>query len=392
MRILHTSDWHLGRAFGPVSLHDHQRDFLDWLVDTVRAQAIDLVIVAGDIYDKAIAPNESMVLFRDVLHRLSAITKVAVITGNHDGADRVNTYGELLDVSGVYLRGGYESVGEVITIDMPDGPVDLVLLPFLHPQGAPTAYGNDVNDGDDGAADTDIERRVRRTHQSVLATATSQAAGRLRSPRSIAVAHAFVAGGVESESERQLSVGGTSVVDGVMFSPFSYTALGHLHRPQTVSPTVRYSGTPLAYSFSENHAKSVTIVDLEVNGAVSIDELPVPVGRPVLTVTGTIAELLAASPTAIERESFVRAIITDAGVVLDAKSRLETVYPHVVEIELRPSLSTGGAVIGSERVAMRATEVADRFWEAVVGEPVGEAEQQLLHQAILSAETEGSVA
>ena len=382
MRILHTSDWHLGRAFGPVSLHDHQVAFLDWLVGTVRDEAIDLVIVAGDVFDRAIAPNESLTLFRDTLRRLVAHSKVAVITGNHDGADRVNTYGDLLDLSGVFLRGGYESVGEVITLDMPDGHVDLVLLPFLDPQAAPNDFGGDEDDG------ADIERRLRRTHHSVLATAAGRAARELRSPRSVAVAHAFVAGGLESESERQLSVGGTSVVQSSVFEPFSYTALGHLHRPQSIGSTVRYSGTPLAYSFSENHAKTVTVVDLAADGSCAITEVPVPVGRPVLTITGTIDELLTASPSPAEVESFVRAIVTDSGAVLDAKARLAVVYPHIVEITLQPALSErpGGVIAGHERTVLRATQVADRFWESVTGVGVTPDEQRVLHAAILSAE------
>lgn len=388
MRVLHTSDWHLGRNFGTVSLLDDQYAFIDWFVSTARDQRVDLVVVAGDVFDRAIAANEAVVLFREALRRLVEFTKVAVITGNHDGADRVNTYGDLLDLSGVLLRGGYDTVGEVLTVQAPDGPLDLVLLPFLDPQAAPDDYP--VDGSADPVADA-FERRVRRTHQEVLATAAARAAAALRSPRSLAVAHAFVTGGEETESERRLTVGGTGQVEAAMFQPFSYTALGHLHKPQVVTGGVRYSGTPLAYSFSEAHAKSVTLVDMAPDGSFTVDELPVPVGRPVLTVRGTIDQLLSTAPSDAARGSFVRAILTDVGVVLDAKSRLAAVYPHVVEIvpepEGAPTAPVGGLSAGQRR-AMAPTDVADAFWQAATHAAPSADEQTLLHHALVQAEHE----
>ena len=169
-------------------------------------------------------------------------------------------------------------------------------------------------DGTDATTDVVLSRRLRRTHHSVLEAAIAAAMPRLTAPRSLAVSHAFVAGGAISDSERQLAVGGTSTVDAALFAPFSYTALGHLHRPQVVdgSAVLRYSGTPLAYSFSEDHAKSVSIVDMAADGTCTVIDLPVGVGRAVCTVTGPIDELLRASPTVAVRDSFVRAVITDS--------------------------------------------------------------------------------
>ena len=182
MRILHTSDWHLGRSFGPVSLIDHQQQFIDWLVEQCGELRIDLVVIAGDVFDRAIAPNEAVVMFREALRQLRETgAKVAVITGNHDGADRVASYDQLLDLSGVYVRGGYTNVGEVLHLDFDDGPLDLVLLPFLDPQVAPddlpepADQANSESAGqssdDEGNADDAFERRIRRTHQSVLEAA-----------------------------------------------------------------------------------------------------------------------------------------------------------------------------------------------------------------------------
>jgi DNA repair protein SbcD/Mre11 len=385
MRILHTSDWHLGRNFGPVSLLADQADFVDWMVGVCATEQVDLVVVAGDVYDRAIPPTEAVVLFREALVRLQAAGHVvAVITGNHDGADRVAAYDELMDASRVYIRGGYSKVGEVVPLEFADGPLDLVMLPFLDPQAAPDSLAAAPGDDSDDA----YERRLRRTHQSVLAAAVEAAAPQRRGVRSLAVSHAFVVGGETSESERQLSVGGSGTVDMAVFSSFSYAALGHLHRPQQLAPTVRYSGTPLAYSFSEAHQKSVTLVDLAADGACTVREVKVPVGRAVLTVEGQIDELLRHEPTAAQRESLVRAVITDGGVVLDAKPRLSQVYPHVVEIVLRPPMAAGGVGGGAavDRRVVSATEAADSFWVASTGTPPTPEQAELLHTAITVAE------
>ncbi len=378
MRILHTSDWHLGRSFGPVSLESDQCAFLDWLVQVCIAERVDLVAVAGDLYDRAIPPVEAVALFRDTLRRLlERGVRVAAITGNHDSPDRVAAYGDLLDLSGVRLRGGYDRFGEVLTIDGPDGPLDLVLLPFLDPQAAP----DDVVDATVAGEDDLLQRRVRRTHQSVLEAAIAAARTNLRAPRSLVLAHAFVSGGAESDSERQLSVGGTGQIDAALFDGFSYVALGHLHRPQAVGgrDDLRYSGTPLAYSFSEDHPKCVVLVDMAADGATTVREIPVPVGRPVATITGTMAELLACDESARAAQAFVRAIVTDRDTVLDAKARLAEVYPWVVEVRLQPA---GAApVAGAATAAVRELtpiEATRRFWIDAEGDVPDAATDALL--------------
>lgn len=389
MRILHTSDWHLGRSFGPLSLHDDQQAFIDWLVQLCAEERIELVVVAGDIYDRSIPPTEAVVMFRSALVRLQAAGHtLAVITGNHDGADRVAAYDELMDASNVYVRGGYAKIGEVIHLSFDDGPLDLVMLPFLDPQAAPDSMEAPASEAGDADDDDAFARRVRRTHHSVLEAAVAAARPNVQAPRTLAVSHAFVAGGLASDSERQLTVGGTSTVDVAVFDGFSYTALGHLHRPQQVRPMVRYSGTPLAYSFSEEHGKSVTIIDMDEHGVCAITEVPVPVGRPVRTIRGTLDELLAARPTATAAHSITRAILTDAGVVHDAKQRLSAVYPYVVEIVLDSPIAEGEGLTGSlaNQRTMSPVEVADAFWNESVGEPPTESQASLLHTALVDAE------
>lgn len=391
MRFVHTSDWHLGRAFGPVSLDADQQAFIDWLFDLCMERKVEMLVIAGDIFDRAYAPVDAISRFTDTLVRFHAAgIKVAAITGNHDSAQRVANFGPLADASSVYVRGEYAAFGEVVRLDFADGPLDLVLLPFLDPQAAPDHLPTDV---DTGAADDDsFTRRTKRTHQSVLAAAVDAVQSSLGAPRSLAVSHAFVAGALESESERQLTIGGTAAVDAAVFEPFSYTALGHLHRPQDVAgkPTLRYSGTPLSYSFSEQHPKSVTVVDMDPNGSCSIEHVPVPVGRAVLTIEGTLDTLLQARPTAEAAASLVRAIITDPGVVLDAKQRLSAVYPHVVEVVLKPTNPDGTPLVDTGAVVDRRTQtpadIAEAFWQASVGAEPLQPERELLHRAIEHAE------
>lgn len=379
MRILHTSDWHLGRNFGPISLRQDQQAFCNRIVELTRDEGVDLVIIAGDIYDRAIPPTESIELFLATVRRLLETgAVVAAITGNHDSAERVASYGDLLDLSGFYLRGGYKSVGTVVTHSFDDGPLDIVLLPFLHPREAPDDFGT-IDEADL------LERRRRHSHESVLTEAINRANTQLESPRSIAVGHAFVNGGATSESELQLEVGGTGAVDPNLFGHYSYTALGHLHRPQNVSGPghIRYSGTPISYSFSEDHAKSVTLIDMSPAGSCTIQEVDLGVCRGVMTIRGPIGELLQPNRLPGVESKFVRAFVTDRETVLDAKLRLEQRMPWVVEVHLQPE----GLPLYVEDPRgpiekLTPERAVSEFWEVMEGSAPEAEITEILHAAI----------
>lgn len=388
VKFLHTSDWHLGRSFGPVSLLDDQRRFVQWFVDLAVAESVDLVVVAGDVYDRAVPPVEAIDLFGEALTALRAADIAAiVIAGNHDSAERVAVYDGLVAPSGIHICGGYRCVGQVITLDLPDGPLDIVPMPYLDPALAPPAWADQADDA--GGAG-----RVRRpSHEQVLAECVRRTASSLGAPRSLAVAHAFVvAGGLAPEtndSERSLSLGGSAAVEAAVFAPFSYTALGHLHAPQVVGghPRVRYSGTPLAYSFGETGAKSVVLGEMTPDGAVEIDLVPVPVGRRVITLTGTVDELIA-TPRHDAIDRFVRVRLTDPGPVLDARQRLQAVYPHVVEVDLRPSISgvgTGDLSAADTRRSLDPLEVAAGYWTDLYGIAPTDAEAALIASTVHEA-------
>ncbi|CAN5799381.1 exonuclease SbcCD subunit D [soil metagenome] len=383
MRMLHTSDWHLGRQFGQVSLADEHESFVAWMLDVVHQERIDLVVVAGDVYDRAIPPVESVTLLRQALTTLAGSgVRVVAIAGNHDSAERVAASDGLTDAAGIFIRGGYGRVGDVITLPFADGPLDVVAVPYLDPLMAPPSTVGDGETAPDGAA-------RRPTHQTVLRQALSHPRP-LGASRSVAVAHAFVAGATETDSERALTVGDTGRVATTTFDGFSYVALGRLHRPQVVGgdPTRRYCGSPLPFSFSETHAKEVVVVDLDAAGRATITSLPVPVGRPVATITGGIDELLMHPRHTDVEQHFVRAVVTDSGPVLDAKARLLHRYPYVTEIVLpTPSGRRAGhdGDVVRARTALAPIDATTAFWGDVTGAEPTDVERRLLESLLAAA-------
>jgi len=374
--MLHTSDWHLGRNFGPVSLQADQEAFVEWLLDVVDQEAVELVVIAGDLFDRAIPPVESVALLRHAFTSLVARgVRVVAIAGNHDSAERVAAADGLTDAAGVFVRGGFGHAGDTTTLAFADGPLDVVAVPYLDP---PMAPGLAAGQG-----------APRPSHQSVLTAAFAR--HRPSAPRSVAVAHAFVAGGTESDSERALTVGASPRVATTTFDGFSYVALGHLHEPQVVGgdPTRRYSGAPLPYSFSERRGKQVLVADLDPVGACSVTALDVPVGRRVVTLTGDIDDLLVAPRHAPFERCFVRAVLTDRAHVLDAKARLRQRYPFVTEIVLHPEIGGEPGAAASATVAARAglrpLDAACEFWRDVTGVDADDPERRLLHHLLEQA-------
>lgn len=375
MKILHTSDWHLGRSFGSVSLHDVQTAFCEWLLETAQANEVELLVVAGDLYDRSIPPQESVVLWRETLKAFNqAGIAVVAIAGNHDGADRVAAFDGLTDEARIFVRGGYGRAGEVLTLDFADGPLDIALVPFLDPQLAPPEWKDELADAD-----------LKPTHESVLRMALDRARASSSNSRSLAIVHAFVTGSTPAESERQLTVGGTDQVAAAVLEGFSYVALGHLHTPQKIAAleTVRYSGTPIPYSFSETGAKSVVLLDMAVDGSCSVESVPVPVGRGVVTLIGTIDELLSDGAHHEAKDLYVKAVLTDGAYVVDAKARLLEKFPYCTDVVMQLSGTTTTLSPNEEiRSALSPREAAEKFWQDIVNEPLSELQRETVIAAI----------
>lgn len=411
MRILHTSDWHLGRSFKGVDLLDSQREVVERIVALTIEHDVELVIISGDLFDRAYPPSPAVDLLDDALTALRATgAQVAAISGNHDSASRVGADDQLLNTLGVAKRGQVARLLEPLVVaDPADGgpPVIVYLIPFLEPSTAArqlaaldTADAPATDAITNGEPDGEIavgSARRRATQDSVVRNAAQlirvHHAG-LGSVRSVVVAHTFVAGGEVGESERALSVGDVDRVGIDAFDGFDYVALGHLHRPQALDgQRVAYSGSPLPYSFSEEgQQKSVRIVDLRPDGIVEVAVVPLDCGRPLATLTGTLDELLT-DPTHGDAEAaWVRVRLTDQYLPLQAMSRLRVRFPHVVELRHEPvgfipTTTVSGADARSV-ARLSPIELSLQFWAQLHGDDATSEVRDLLERAIAAASVE----
>lgn len=381
MRILHTSDWHLGRSFGDFSLLGEQEAFVDWLVDTVESEQAELVVIAGDLHDRAVPPAAAVSLFSEAVRRIRRVgAEVVAIAGNHDSGERIDAFDGLVDAGGVLIRGGYRSASAVTVRTFSDGALAIVALPFLEPLLAPIDTRNEILASAAGP---------RLSHEAVLAHAIDRATDAIpEGVRTIALAHAFVTGAAPSDSERELAVGDSGMVSAELFTPFDYVALGHLHRPQLVAGAehMRYSGSPLPYSFGERHPKVVVSVDLAPDGSVEATEIPIEVGRGVRTVRGSFDELME-SP-AID-DAWVRAELTDAAVIPDAHRSLRQRFPWLVEIaRVAGSRASSHRLTAADVQVRPATELVRDFWTEVSNVEAGDEIGAILDRAVAEAQRE----
>jgi exonuclease SbcD len=393
MRFLHTSDWHLGRCFHGASLLDEQTRALERIVELAAETDVDAVLIAGDIYDRAIPPAESVELFNHTLAMLrhSGVAVIA-IAGNHDSHVRVSIYDPLLCSFGVTIRGDITRAAEPVVLQPRRGGPPAAIYPL--------AYLEPVIDGPRLLAEAGEAGSVtptRFSHQQVtrLAVEAIRRDAAVRSGHhTILVAHTFVAGGEGCESERELSVGTIDRVSIDTFSGFHYVALGHLHGPQQLDgPRVAYSGTPLPYSFSEQHQiKSVRLVSLAPDGEAQVEVIPLGVGRPLRSIEGTLADLLADPALASAETARVRAVLTDESLPLQAMTRLRQRFPHIAELRHTPPQSTPMAASERRRQVQQARtplDLAQAFFADQQGRPLADAEATLLREALDAAQRQG---
>ena len=329
MRIFHTSDWHLGRSLHGVGLLEAQATFLDSLVETVVAERVDLVVVAGDVHDRALPPVGAVELAGEVMARLAATGARTVVTsGNHDSPVRLGSNSRLVDAAGVHLRTRWQDVGRPVLLEDQHGEVAVYGLPYLEPDAVRQAWS--LPD---------------RSHEAALTAAMSRVHDDLagRRCRSVVLAHAFVAGSPDaagrmaSDSERDISVGGIQLAPTSLFASVDYAALGHLHRSATLTDSVRYSGSPLAYSFSEaGHAKGSWLVELGPTGVERTDFVPAPVPRPLARLRGRLEELLQAPEHDAVADSWLSVVVTDPQRPRAAMEQLRRRFPHTLTLAFEP--------------------------------------------------------
>lgn len=372
MRLLHTSDWHLGRAFHRVNMLGAQADFVSHLVATVRERGVDAVVVSGDVYDRAVPPLAAVELFDDTLHKLADLgVPTVMISGNHDSARRLGVGAGLIDRAGIHLRTEPSACGTPVIIPDAHGDVAFYGLPYLEPALVKAEFG--------------VEKAG---HEAVLAAAMDRVRADLatRAPgtRSVILAHAFVTGGEASDSERDITVGGVAAVPAGVFDGVDYAALGHLHGSQTITGRVRYSGSPLPYSFSEaDHRKTMWLIDLDAEGTVTAERLDCPVPRELARIRGTLEELLYDPELARHEDAWVEATLTDAVRPADPMARLAERFPHTLSLVFDPERSPDDPDVSyARRLAGRDDrEIADDFVAHVRGAGPDEDEQTVLQEA-----------
>ncbi|MFF4316699.1 exonuclease SbcCD subunit D [Streptomyces sp. NPDC001507] len=382
MRILHTSDWHLGRAFHRVNMLDAQSEFIGHLVTTVREHAVDAVVVAGDVYDRAVPPLAAVELFDDALHRLADLgVPTVMISGNHDSARRLGVGAGLIDRAGIHLRTEPSACGTPVVLADAHGDVAFYGLPYLEPALVKDEFA--------------VERAG---HETVLAAAMDRVradlAARPAGARSVVLAHAFVTGGEPSDSERDITVGGVAAVPAGVFDGVDYVALGHLHGCQTITGRVRYSGSPLAYSFSEaDHRKSMWLVDLAADGTVTAERLDCPVPRPLARLRGTLDDLLADPALTPHEGAWVEATLTDPVRPADPMARLTDRFPHTLSLVFDPDRAPDDPDVSyARRLAGRTDrQIAEDFVAHVRGAGPDEHELAVLGEAFDAVRADGAV-
>lgn len=364
MRILHTSDWHLGRTLHKASLLAAQEAAMRQMAEVAVRERVDLVVVSGDVFDHAVPSAQALELLEETLYSLLRICPVVVTAGNHDSLRRLG-YGARLMSHRLVLQTTVEAVGTGVSFEDEHGTVRVYPIPYLHPDTAryPLAV--------------DPEHPLKPTHHAVL----NEAMARVRvdlagheGARSVVLAHAWVTGCAGSDSERDVSVGGLGTVSSSVFAGVDYVALGHLHGPQDVagvgSTRLRYCGSPLRYSFSEaEQVKSVTIVELGAHGVDSVKEVPIDQPRPMANLRGLMDELLDPELHLDVTSAWVSIVVTDDRRPSQIWQRLQERFPHALQIRHEPQSQASHDLAGSTR-EQKPLEVASDFVQYVTNGPI----------------------
>ncbi|EME63929.1 exonuclease SbcCD subunit D [Amycolatopsis decaplanina] len=383
MKLLHTSDWHIGRTFHGADLLAEQEAVLGHLADLVVAESVDVVLVSGDIYDRAVPSAEAVRVATTALGRIrQAGAKLVMTPGNHDSAPRLGAFAEFAAAGGLHLRATIDGLAEPVLLPDEHGEVALYGIPYLEPEPARHALGVPEARGHTGVL-TEAMRRIR-----------ADLAGRPSGTRSVVLAHAFVTGGEPTESERTIAVGGVEQVPGSVFDGVDYVALGHLHGPQTLAEHLRYSGSPLAYSFSETRQrKSVWLVELGAGGLGEVRRHELPVPRHLAMLRGELADLLSDPEHDGLTEHFLSFTVTDRVRPIDAMRKLRERFPYAVHMDWQPEGGHDGAALKyAEAVRGRSdVEITRSFLEDCRGSAPSESEERLVLAALGAAGREREV-
>ena len=400
MRFLHTADWHLGRIFYGQYLTEDQAHVLEHqFFSILKDEKIDGILLAGDVFDRAVPPIEAIELWDSIITRLAMDYKVPlfVVSGNHDGAERLEVGRSMLSRSGIHIWGSPHHALQPFEFEGFDGRVAICPMPFSEPRRIGDALG--LNSSESKTVDTDmtddtlfsyvddkdqeaVALNLHNYDQMYQAWSDYLRNQVPKGMRSIAISHAFVMGGEVGGSERTLSVGGSEQVSPHVFKDFHYTALGHLHGPQRMGADyIRYSGSPLKYSFDEHmQKKSFTIIDMDTNGKVDISTIPVEPKRDVVILEGYFEDLLNNKELqAKHKDDYVQARLLDTMPIMDGMAKLRQVYRCCMTIDLEGRVAAPMADMGDVVFKeLNERELFNQFAETVWKEPLTEAEQSYI--------------
>lgn len=365
MRFLHLSDLHLGKRVNEFSMLEDQAYILKEILNIIDEQKVEAVLIAGDVYDKVIPSAEAVRLLDDFLTRIAARElPVFLISGNHDSAERVAFGSRLMSSRQIYLSPVFEADVEPITISDRYGEINIYMLPFVKPSLVKRVYPEEEIITYQDAVNAAVQHMQIDTDK-----------------RNILLAHQFVTGAARCDSE-ELSVGGLDDVDASIFDGFDYVALGHLHGPQKIGKeTVRYSGTPLKYSFSEaNQKKAAVIVDVEEKGKINIQQIPLVPKHDMREIRGTYMEVTALDfYKDMKTDDYLHITLTDEEDIPDAIGKLRTIYPNIMKLSYdnlrtRAAVTVRGTAEVEEKSPM---ELLKEFYELQNNQPMTDEQEEI---------------
>lgn len=377
MRFIHTADWHIGKIVNEFSMIDDQAFVLNNLIEIIKEEKVDALVIAGDIYDRSIPTTEAVELLNDFLNRVinELEVKVLITAGNHDGGERLSFGNSLFNDKGLYIEGIMSKEPKCVRVNDEYGVVNFHLVPYAHPAEIRKLY-EDENIKNHNDANKAIVDKIKENS--------------LDNERHILVSHGYVTGEnieiEESESERPLSIGGTDYIDCNIYEFFNYVALGHLHGRQKVgSEKVRYSGSLLKYSFSEiNHKKSVVIVDMDGNGDITVNHRELLAKRNLRTIKGPLDELIKAGYDDVDKDDYIQAILTDEGELIEPIQKLRAVYPNVMLLKREITLKeeANNTLLASEYESKSKLDIFKDYFEEVSGLEFSEDREDIMKEII----------
>lgn len=379
MKFIHTSDWHIGRQFHNVSLLDDQRHVLAQIIDAVRLEGADALVIAGDIYDRSVPPASAVKLLDEVFNRVCNELGVPVllIPGNHDSAQRLGFAARQLKQAGLHIFGDLANVADAVRIKGASGiSVNFYGIPYNDPEQVRHQFDRPVSNHNQ--AQDFLLDKIKQSYEA--------------EGINVLISHCFVDGAQESESERPLSIGGAERVGYEALMDFNYVALGHLHGPQYRGDRkIRYSGSILKYSFSEQfQKKAITLVEFNPEGEPTLKSLELKPLRDMRQIEGSMAEIIEAAATDPHADDYIMVRLTDQHAILDAMGKLRAVYPNVLHLEKPGIMSVGlRKSMDFEKLKRSELDMFRDFYSQVSINQLSDSQEQALTEVIEGLHKEG---